>query len=142
MDIAIHSFTSKATKVSIDVEPNNVLQTSPDTLADLEKTFKIKYPKANAPTESIAIAASPLIFAFWLDFNSITAAMVVTGKIISMLSVRFKTVPNAIAPNATCDNPSPIKDILFNTNVTPKREEQSATNIPTTIAYLTKGYSM
>ena len=33
-------------------------------LDDAEKIFTIRYPKASAPTDTIAIAASPCIFVF------------------------------------------------------------------------------
>ena len=57
--------TSDFSSVKIDVEPNNVLHTSPETFAEDEKTFMIKYPIARAPTEIMAIAASPFICVFW-----------------------------------------------------------------------------
>ena len=52
----------------------------------------------------------------------------------------FKTDAAAIAPKATWDSPSPTKENLFNTRVTPSSEEHSAINTPTINAYLTNGY--
>ena len=70
----------------------------------------------------------------------IMAAIVVIIRIIGKLFVNCKMVAIDIARNATCESPSPINENLFNTSVTPSSEEQSATNTPTTRAYLTKGY--
>ena len=69
-----------------------------------------------------------------------TAQITVTGKMNIILFVKFKTDATAIAPKATCDNPSPIKENRFSTKVTPSKEEQSAINTPTIRAYLTNGY--
>jgi hypothetical protein len=43
---------------------------------------------------------------------------------------RFKTADIAIAPNATWESPSPIRENLRKTKVTPRREEESAIKIP------------
>ncbi len=40
-----------------------------------------------------------------------------------------------MAPKAMCESPSPIYERRFNTSVAPKRDEQSAINIPTINAY-------
>ena len=55
----MHNHTSLIVKVNIDVEPNKVLHTSPETFAAVEKTFIKRYPIASDATEIIAIAASP-----------------------------------------------------------------------------------
>ena len=49
------------------------------------------------------------------------------------------TVAMASAPNATCESPSPIKEYLLSTKVTPSNAEQSEISIPTTKAYLMNG---
>ena len=51
----IHIITSVLLRVSIEVDPKRVLHTSPEMFAEVEKTFIIRYPKANAPTEIMAI---------------------------------------------------------------------------------------
>ena len=88
----------------------------------------------------MAIAASPLIFVFWPVLRRSIAQRTVTGRINSILLVRLSTEPTAIAPNATCESPSPIKEKRFNTSVTPSSEEHSAISTPTINAYLTNGY--
>ena len=92
---------------------------------------------AKEPTASIATAASPFIFALVLLLKRIIAAMIVTGKDIIMLLVRFTTAATAIVQKAICDKPSPINENLFSTKVTPNNEEQSAIKIPTIKAYCT-----
>lgn len=92
----------------MEVAPNNVLHTSPDILAEVENIFNKRYPMANAPTESIAMAASPFIFAFCPVFKSNTAVNMVTGIIKNVLLEICKIDATAIAPNATCESPSPI----------------------------------
>ena len=57
-----------------------------------------------------------------------------------MRSVRPTTAAMAIAPNATCERPSPIYENLFNTRITPRSDEHSAISTPTMSAYLTNGY--
>ena len=76
--------TSPPERVRIEVEPKSVPQTSPETFAEGEKIFIIRYPNASAPTESIAIAASPRIFEEAPPFKSKTAHMTVTGSIITV----------------------------------------------------------
>ena len=92
---------------------------------------------ANEPTASIATAASPLIRALVLLLKRMTAARIVTGKEIIMLFVRLATAATAIAQNAICDKPSPIKEKRLSTNVTPNKEEHKAIKIPTIKAYWT-----
>ena len=53
--------------------------------------------------------------------------------------VNCKTVATAIAPNATCERPSPINEKRFKTSVTPNNEEHKAIKTPTIKAYCTKG---
>ena len=99
--------------------------------ADFENTFSIRYPNANAPTEIMAIAASPFIFVFCPVFNNKIADIIVTGKIKIILFVRLNIVDTAIAPKATWESPSPINEKRFNTNVTPRSDEQRAISVPT-----------
>jgi len=131
--------TSVLDNVKIDVEPNNVLQTSPDKFADAENTFNSKYPIASEPTEISAIKASPLILAFWPTRNNNIAATIVTGITIIILSVNPAIPATAIAPKATCDKPSPIYENLLSTSVAPNREAHNAISTPTISAYLTNG---
>ena len=94
----------------MEVEPNRVVQTSPETLAEEENTFIRRYPTASAPTEIMAMAASPLIFAFCPVRNSKMAKATVTSRIKGMSSVKPATAATAMAPKATWDRPSPIKE--------------------------------
>ena len=114
--------------------------TSPDKFADAENMFNNKYPIAKAPTESIAMAASPCILAFLPRLINIIAHITVMGNTSNVSLASLSTPAIAIAPNATCDKPSPINENLFKTSVTPKSEEHKEINTPTIIAYLTKGY--
>ena len=86
----------------------------------------------------MAIAASPLILAFWLAHSSSTAHSTVTGITRIMLFCKCKTVAIASAPNATWESPSPMTEKRFSTSVTPSSEEQSAINTPAINAYRTK----
>ena len=86
---------------------------------------------ASAPTEIMAIAASPLIFAFCPVRRSSTALMIVIAITRGISLVICSTAAIAIAPNATWESPSPMKENRFSTSVTPNREEQSAINTPT-----------
>ena len=65
--------------------------------------------------------------------------MIVTGIIKIVLLTNLKIVATAIAPKATWESPSPIKEKRFNTSVTPKREEHNAIKTPTINAYRTNG---
>ncbi len=132
--------TSTFVKVNIEVEPNIIVQTSPLKFADEENMLINKYPRAKAPTEIIAIVASPLILEFWPPFKSITANNIVIGNTTNILFVKPKTVATAIAPKVTLERPSPINENLFKTRVAPNREEHREINTPTINAYLTKGY--
>jgi hypothetical protein len=136
----MQSHTSAFVSVRIDVEPNNVEHTSPEIFDDVENRFITRYPTASEPTESIAIAASPCILGFCPVLKISIAAMIVTGITINEVFVRSKIVAIASAPNATWDSPSPIYENLFNTNITPSNDEQSAIKVPTIRAYLTNGY--
>ena len=118
----------------------DVLHTSPDILEPVENTFIRRYPTASAPTEIMAIAASPLIFVLCPVRRSKTAQITVTGITKSILLLMFSTEAMAIAPNATWESPSPIKEKRFRTSVTPRREEHSAIKTPTINAYHTNGY--
>ena len=60
----MHKTTSVSDRVRMEVEPNNVLHTSPEILAEVENKFMKRYPSARAPTEIIARVASPLILVF------------------------------------------------------------------------------
>ena len=139
IESATHSHTSVTVKVSIEVEPNKVLHTSPDRFDEGLKMFMIRYPKASAETDIIAIAASPLIFAFCPVRRSSIALIIVTGRTRSIWFVRLQTEAIAIAPKATWDKPSPMNENLLSTSVTPSNDEHSAISTPTMSAYLTKG---
>ena len=60
-----------------------------------------------------------------------------TGRTISISSVILRTAATAIAPKATWDRPSPMKEYRFSTSVTPRTEEQRAMKIPAMNAYCT-----
>ena len=139
-DIAAQNQTSPFVNVKIEVEPNNVLQTSPDKFAAVEKRFIIKQPIASAPTEIIAIMASPLIFVFCPVRSSSTALTIVIPIIRGIFSVIFNTVAIVIAPNATWERPSPMNEKRLSTRVTPRSEEHRAISTPTTSAQRTNGY--
>ena len=139
-DIPAHSHTSVSESVNIDVEPNNVLHTSPETFADDEKIFISIYPAASDPTDIIATAASPLIFVFPPVLRSSTAHMIVKTITSGVFTVISSTEAIARAPNATCERPSPINENRLSTSVTPSRDEHNAISTPTIRAYLTNGY--
>ena len=113
--------------------------TSPDTFPDAGNKFISKYPKANAPTDSMAITASPFTLELFPFFSISIAVSTVIGRMIIILLVKLRTVAMARAPKATCDNPSPIYENLLSTSITPSSEEHSAINVPTIKAYLTYG---
>ena len=48
-----------------------------------------------------------------------------------------KQISEGLARNATCERPSPIKENLLSTKVTPKSDEHKATKTPTIKAYCT-----
>ena len=95
---------------------------------------------ARAPTDVIATTASPFNFTFCPALSKNIAHTTVIAITKGVLFVKFNTEAIAIAPNAMWDKPSPIKENLFKTNVTPKRAEQREISTPTISAYLTKGY--
>ncbi len=80
-DATIHIITSELVSVSMEVEPKSVEHTSPDTLDETENTLSIRYPTAIEPTESIAIAASPLSLVLFPVLSKSTAHTMVTGII-------------------------------------------------------------
>ena len=65
--------------------------------------------------------------------------IVAAAVLLLYLGYGYKTTAKAIAPKATCDKPSPIKESRFNTSVTPKSDEHKAISTPTTNAYCTRG---
>ena len=136
-----HSHTSRMVSVRMEVDPNSVLHTSPERLEDVEKRLISRYPNASAPTEIMATAASPLILVFCPVRSSRIAQTTVTGSTRSISLVRFRTAAMDMAPKATWDSPSPIKENRLRTSVTPSSEEQRAIRIPTISAYLTNGYA-
>ena len=108
MENTIQIRTSSLLSVSIEVEPNRVVQTSPDTLPLVLNMFISMYPIARAPTLSIAITASPFMELFCPVFRRKIAVIIVTGRMIIILSVSPMTLATAIAPKATCESPSPM----------------------------------
>ena len=95
--------------------------------------------KSGAPTEIMATAASPWIFLFWPVFNSKTALTMVMAITKGISFVSPRTPETAMAPKATWDSPSPIKEKRFKTKVTPSSEAHRAMSTPTASAYRTKG---
>ena len=79
----------------------------------------------------MAMAASPLIFVFCPVRSSSTALTMVMAITSGISLVICSTAAMAMAPNATWDRPSPMKENRFSTSVTPSREEQSAISTPT-----------
>ena len=69
-----------------------------------------------------------------------TALTVVITSTSGISFVSPATAATAMAPNATCESPSPMKEKRFSTSVTPNSDEQSAIRTPTISAYLTNGY--
>ena len=128
---------SNFVSVKINVEPNNVLHTSPERFTEGEKIFKRKYPTARAPTEIIATLASPFILELSFAHKIKMAHTIVTGRTNTVLLEIFKIDATAIAPKAVCERPSPIYEKRFKTSVTPKSEDESAIIMPATKAYTT-----
>ena len=89
---------------------------------------------ASAPTDSMAMAASPCIFVSRPVRSSKMAQATVTPNVRGMWSVSPSTADTDMAPKATWDRPSPIKENLRSTSVTPSREEHRAMSTPTTKA--------
>ena len=135
-------FTSISDSVRIDVEPKRVEHTSAETFNDLLNTFIKRYPKAIEEVERIAIDASPFILLDCPLFKIAIAAIIVIGRTISMSFIRPITAASEIAPNPTCERPSPIKEYLLLTNMTPRIAEENEIRRATIIAFLTNGYSM
>ena len=77
------------------------------------------------------MAASPLICVRAPVRSRRMALRIVTGRTRSISFVRLRTLAIAMAPKATCERPSPIKEKRFRTSVTPSSEEQSAMRTPT-----------
>ena len=127
----MHSHTSPLVRVRMEVEPNSAPHTSPERLAEVENTLISRYPNASAPTEIMAMAASPLILVFCPVRSSSTAHTMVTGSTITMRLVIFSTAATAMAPNATWERPSPMKENRLSTRVTPSREAHRAISTPT-----------
>ena len=123
------------------MEPNSVLHTSPERLDEVEKMFISRYPTASVPTEIMAMAASPLIFVFCPVRRSSTALRTVMAITSGISLVSCSTAAMAIAPNATWESPSPMKEKRFSTSVTPSSDEHRAISTPTTNAYRTNGYA-
>lgn len=130
--------TSVFVSVRMDVEPNNVVHTSPERFVFGEKMFMRRYPNASAEVEMSARLVSPLIFEFCFPHKSMIAKMVVTGRIKYVGVVIFKTDAKAKAPNAVWLSPSPMNENLFKTSVTPRSEEHNAMTTPVITAYWTK----
>ena len=77
------------------------------------------------------MAASPLIFVFCPVRSSSTAQTTVMGRTRSIWLVIFSTAAMAMAPKATWDRPSPMKENRFSTRVTPSSDEHRAMSTPT-----------
>ena len=133
------SHTSWVVSVNIEVEPNNVLQTSPATLADDANTFTSKYPMARELTDNMAMNESPRMRDWLLAQRRQTAHTTVNGNTNNMGMTSFRIVATESAPNATWESPSPSREKRLRTSVTPRREEQRAIKTPTTSACCTKG---
>ena len=140
MERIIHNITFQFESVIMEVLPKSVLHTSPERLEDVLNIFIRRYPSASAPTEIMAMAASPFILAFCPALKITIALITVIGRITYILMEPSpRTAAIAIPPKATCDKPSPINESLLSTSVTPKSEEQSAISTPTIKAFCTNG---
>ena len=118
----------------MEVEPKRVLQTSPDRLDEVPKRFIIRYPRAREPTEIMAMALSPLILAFCPVRSSKTAQTTVMAITRGISFLIWSTAAMDMAPKATWESPSPMKEKRLSTSVTPSSEEQRAISIPTNSA--------
>ena len=96
----------------------------------LEEQELIKTPIARELLEISAIAASPFILLFLLSFRRKKAAITITGM-ENFNGARFKAAATDMAPNPTCERPSPIMENRFNTRLTPSKEAESVTSSPT-----------
>lgn len=138
IDNITHIYTSESVRVKIDVEPNNVVQTSPAKFAPVANRFNNKYPNASEPTDNKATAESPETFLPFRANNQIAKNTVINNITGNSATPNIPAIP--IEQNATLDNPVPINEYCFNTNVTPISEEHNAINTPTTNAYCTNVY--
>ena len=93
--------TSTFVSVSMDVDPNKLVHTSPDTFADDENILTSMYPIASEPTDRIAISASPLILVFSPSLSNMIATIIVIGIVSRVSLARLSTAETDIAPNAT-----------------------------------------
>ena len=98
----------------------------------MEKMFISRYPTASAPTEIMAIAASPLIFVFCPVRRSSTALRIVTAIPSGISMGSCSTAAIAIAPHATWASPSPMKEKRLSTSVTPSSGAHRAISTTTT----------
>lgn len=96
--------------------------------------FISRYPTASAPVEIMAIAASPWILVFCPVRRSSTALSTVMTMTRGISLEICSTPAMAMAPKATWERPSPMKEKRFSTSVTPSRDEQKAISTPTTSA--------
>ena len=78
----------------------------------------------------MATTASPLSFALWPPRRISTAQTMVTARIRGMSWVRFSTAATAMAPKATWERPSPMRENLRSTRGTPSREAHRAMRTP------------
>ena len=85
---------------------------------------------ASVLTDTIATAASPLIFVFMPVRRRSIAAIAVTGITTAISATGVNTAAIAIAPKATWDNPSPMKEKRLRTSVTPSNAEHKDISIP------------
>ena len=112
----------------------------PKTSAFIPFASDIKIiPKAKELADIKAIAASPCILFFSLNFSSKTDAKITTG-IETKIGVQFMTTAIDRAEKPTCERPSPIIEYRFKTKLTPKIAQQKETKIPTISALNMKGY--
>ena len=72
-----------------------------------------------------------MIFVFCPVRRSSTAQTTVTPSVRGISSVSPSTAAIAIAPKATWESPSPMKEKRFSTSVTPRSDEHSAISTPT-----------
>lgn len=79
--------------------------------------------------DTMPMAASPYTRAFSLIFKIITE-LATTSGMETYIGENPKKSPRAMAPKLTCDNPSPMSDILRSTKKSPSTEQEIATNVP------------
>ncbi len=137
----IHISTSCCFNVSMLVAPKSDAHTSEERfglLADAN-IFISKYPNDSEDTAINANIASPFTPFFLLKANKNKLHSKVKGKVSIILFDKLAIVAILVIKKATCDKLSPIKLYDFSTSTTPINEEHNAINMPTTIAYCTKG---